>query len=95
MAKSTWRFLSTQAADAAEGLKRGIIEGEKLVEMMAFGSFYKLSSTAFVTFKSRVTTAIARQMLISHDDMQVSSTLIFLLSSQNIRLTVAYFLHAS
>ena len=71
MAKSTWRFLSTQASDAAEGLKRGIIEGEKLVEMMAWGSFYKLSSTAFVTFRSRVTTAIARQMLISHDDMQV------------------------
>lgn len=73
MAKSSWRFVSTQARDAAEGLKLGIIEGEKLVEMMAFGSFYKLSSTAFVTFKSRITTSIARQMLISHDDMQISA----------------------
>jgi hypothetical protein len=94
MAKSTWRFLSTQAADAAEGLKRGIIEGEKLVEMMAFGSFYKLSSTAFVTFKSRVTTAIARQMLISHDDMQVRTTLFLTIIPIYIRLTISsYCMH--
>ena len=37
------------------------------------GAYYKYSSTAFVTFTNRVSESIAKQLLLSHDNMEVSS----------------------
>lgn len=51
---------------------RGAIEVERTLEMLLMGAYYKYSSTAFVTFKSRVTESIAYQMLLSHDTMEIS-----------------------
>lgn len=44
------------------GMLRGVLEVERAFEMLALGAFYKYSSTAFVTFNSRVTEAIAQQV---------------------------------
>lgn len=62
---------------AKEGLKsaevatksalRGVLEATRALELLTFGAYYKISSTAFVTFKSRIASASAQQMLLSHD----------------------------
>ena len=41
------------------GALRGIIEVERALEMLTLGAYYKYSSTAFVTFNSRITESIA------------------------------------
>ena len=51
---------------------KAISELERTIEMITFGAFYKYSSTAFVTFKSRITESIAQQMLLSHDAMEIN-----------------------
>ena len=45
---------------------------ERALEMLTLGAYYKYSSTAFVTFNSRITESIAQQMLLSHDAMEIS-----------------------
>lgn len=57
---------------AGNGALRGMIEIERMVEMVMLGAYYKYSSTAFVTFKSRVTESIAQQMVLSHDSMEIN-----------------------
>lgn len=44
---------------------------ERVFEMLTMGAYYKYSSTAFVTFNSRVTESIAQQMLLSHDALDI------------------------
>ena len=44
-------------------------EMERVAEMLVLGAYYKMSSTAFVTFNSRVTKIVAYKMLLSHDQV--------------------------
>jgi len=68
IAKVGWE----QTKIAGSGALRGIIEVERAFEMLTLGAYYKYSSTAFVTFNSRITESIAQQMLLSHDAMEVN-----------------------
>eukprot|EP00981_Chlorochromonas_danica_P010656 scaffold3296_cov159-Ochromonas_danica.AAC.23 len=61
-----------QTKIAGSGALRGIVEIERAIEMVMLGAYYKYSSTAFVTFQSRVTESIAQQMLLSHDSMEIN-----------------------
>eukprot|EP01031_Cornospumella_fuschlensis_P031102 gene31102-37587_t len=58
---------------AGRGAVRGLVEIERAIEMVMLGAYYKYSSTAFVTFTNRVSESIAKQLLLSHDNMEVSS----------------------
>jgi hypothetical protein len=40
--------------------------------MLMFGAYVKYSSTAFVTFKSRISESIAQQMLLSMDALEIN-----------------------
>jgi hypothetical protein len=40
--------------------------------MIVLGAYYKYSSTAFVTFKSRMAETIAQQMLLTNDAMEIN-----------------------
>jgi len=60
-----------QTIMAGSGAFRGVIEAERAFELLTLGAYYKYSSTAFVTFRSRVTESIAQQMLLSHDCMEI------------------------
>ncbi|KAJ1387537.1 hypothetical protein B484DRAFT_409874, partial [Ochromonadaceae sp. CCMP2298] len=53
---------------------RGVCEVVRALELLTFGAYYRVSSTAFVTFKSRVAKCQAQQMLLSHEhySMKVS-----------------------
>lgn len=48
------------------GALRGMLEATRAVELLTIGAFYHTSSTAFVTFNSRVSKSISYQMLLSH-----------------------------
>jgi hypothetical protein len=52
---------------AAKGALRGVLEATRALELLTFGAHYKVSSTAFVTFKSRTAKCCASQMLLSHE----------------------------
>lgn len=52
---------------AAKGALRGVLEATRAIELLTFGARYRVSSTAFVTFKSRVAKCSAHQMLLSHE----------------------------
>lgn len=60
---------------AAKGALRGVLEATRALEMLTFGAQYRVSSTAFVTFKSRVAKCSSHQMLLSHEyySMEVQS----------------------
>lgn len=60
------------ASDVRSGVFQAGLEAERFFEMLTLGAYYKYSSTAFVTFKSRVTQSVAQQMLISHDSMEIN-----------------------
>jgi Cytosolic domain of 10TM putative phosphate transporter len=45
---------------------------EGALEMLLVGAYYKYSSTAFVTFKTRTAETIAHQMLLSHETMEIN-----------------------
>ena len=51
---------------------RGVLEVERAAELVFLGAFNKYSTTAFVTFNSRVTESIANQMLLSHESLEIS-----------------------
>ena len=55
------------------GAWKGCVEIERTFEMLTFGAYIKYSSTAFVTFKSRVSRCTAAQMLLSHDHMEIKN----------------------
>ena len=52
---------------AAKGALRGVLEATRALELLTFGAQYRVSSTAFVTFKSRVAKCSSHQMLLSHE----------------------------
>ena len=54
------------------GAFKSVIEVERAFEMLTFGAYYKYSTTAFVTFNSRITESICYQMMLSHDAMEIS-----------------------
>jgi hypothetical protein len=43
-----------------------LLEGIRAIELLTVGAYYKTSSTAFVTFNSRVFKTIAHQSFLSH-----------------------------
>lgn len=59
---------------ATKGALRGVLEATRALELLTFGAYYKTSTTAFVTFNSRVPVSSAQQMLLSHEHsaMEVS-----------------------
>lgn len=60
---------------AAKGALRGVLEATRALELLTFGAQYRVSTTAFVTFKTRKAAASCHQMLLSHEyyTMEVSS----------------------
>ena len=54
------------ATIATKGALRGVLEGIRAVELLTVGAYYKTSSTAFVTLKSRVAECSSHQMFLSH-----------------------------
>ena len=60
-----------QSKIAGIGALRGVLEMERAFEMLTVGAYYKFSSTAFVTFKTRMAETIAHQMLLTNDAMEV------------------------
>lgn len=70
-AKSGGREAWAQTKVAGTGALRGVIEAERAMEMILFGSYYKYSSTAFVTFKTRTAETITNQLMLDHDSMQI------------------------
>ena len=52
---------------ASKGAVKGLLEASRTLELLTFGAYYRTSSTAFVTFTSRIATASAYQMLLSHE----------------------------
>lgn len=44
---------------------------ERAFEMLTLGAYYKYSSTAFVTFRTRMAETIAHQMLLTNDMMEI------------------------
>ena len=54
------------------GALRGVLEVERAFEMLTLGAYYKYSSTAFVTFRTRMAETIAYQMLLTNDMMEIS-----------------------
>ena len=54
------------------GALRGVLEVERAFEMLTLGAYYKYSSTAFVTFRTRMAETIAHQMLLTNDMMEIS-----------------------
>lgn len=55
------------AKAAGHGALRGMMEATKTIEMLTLGAYYRTSSTAFVTFNTRVAKSVAYQMLLSHE----------------------------
>jgi hypothetical protein len=49
-----------------------MLEVERAAELLFIGAYNKYSTTAFVTFNSRVTESIAQQMMLSHNSMEIS-----------------------
>lgn len=62
----------TQTKLAGYGAYQSFLEVERAFEMLTFGAYYKYSTTAFVTFNSRITESICHQMMLSHDAMEIS-----------------------
>lgn len=60
---------------AAKGALRGVLEATRALELLTFGAQYRVSTTAFVTFKTRKAASSCHQMLLSHEyyTMEVTS----------------------
>jgi len=52
---------------ATYGALKGIKEATRALEYLTLGAYYRISSTAFVTFKSRFISCCSLQMLLSHE----------------------------
>ena len=59
--------LANTARIAGKGALKGVLQATRTLEMLTVGAYYKISSTGFVTFKSRVATSSSLQMLLSHE----------------------------
>eukprot|EP00981_Chlorochromonas_danica_P012618 scaffold5218_cov150-Ochromonas_danica.AAC.10 len=55
------------AEQATQGVLKGVLQATRALEYLTIGSSYRVSSTAFVTFQSRVAALSACQLLLSHD----------------------------
>lgn len=54
---------------ATKGAFKGMMEAKRTLELLTFGEYYRVSSTAFVTFRSRVAKCASHQMLLSHQHL--------------------------
>ena len=54
---------------ATKGALKGMMEAKKTLELLTFGEYYRISSTSFVTFRSRVSKSTSHQMLLSHEHL--------------------------
>ena len=72
IAKEVAKVGIEQTKLAVKGAIKGVTEAERMLENVTLGAKYKYASTAFVTFKSRLSQSIAYQMLLSHDGMEIS-----------------------
>ena len=76
--ENTRSILAAESVAAAEIAKERAVksmqEAKKALESLTVRNYFRMSSTAFVTFTSRVSAGVAHQMLLSHDnhDMQVT-----------------------
>lgn len=52
---------------ALKGALKGMLEATRTLELLTVGAYYRTSTTAFVTLKSRVSTNLSHQMLLSHE----------------------------
>ena len=60
------------AKSAGQGVLQGMLEMEKRLEYLTLGAYLRESSTAFVTFNSRSSKAIAHQVVVSHDGLVIT-----------------------
>lgn len=73
--KATVREGIVTASATGEGAAKVITEASDALKLLLVGSEYMVSSTAFVTFKTRVSCSQCTQMFLSHDyhDLQVTA----------------------
>ncbi len=68
--RNTIQTLAKSGFSAVSGVTRttlhGILEASRTLELLTVGAYYNVSSTAFVTFSSRVTVCQAQKLLLSH-----------------------------
>ncbi|RYG67263.1 hypothetical protein EON64_07835, partial [archaeon] len=57
---------------ATKGVLRGVLEATRALELLTIGAYYRISSTAFVTFRSRVSALAACNILLSHEYYRMS-----------------------
>lgn len=67
----TQYYRTTPDSFLLRGALRGVLEVERAFEMLTLGAYYKYSSTAFVTFRTRMAETIAHQMLLTNDMMEI------------------------
>ena len=76
--ENTRTTLAAESVAAAELAKEAalqkLLEAKKVLGSLTVRNYFRMSSTAFVTFTSRVSAGVAHQMLLSHDnhEMQVA-----------------------
>lgn len=59
---------------ATKGALRGVYEATRALELLTLGAYYKTSSTAFITFKTRFSACCCQQMLLSHEHYMIDVT---------------------
>ena len=57
---------------AGKGAISSLLEATRTLELLTLGAYYSTSSTAFVTFSSRVAKSVSYQMLLSHEFYKMS-----------------------
>ena len=60
------------ARSTGRGVLKGVLEMEKQIELATFGAYFKTTSTAFVTFRTRSARSVCYQSTLSHDEMRIS-----------------------
>lgn len=75
VAESSVGTLAKEAQTASKTAAKTVLEATRRLELATLGAHYQTSTTAFITFKSRVAKAAAHQMLLSHEffTMEVKS----------------------
>jgi hypothetical protein len=59
---------------ATKGALRGVYEATRALELLTIGAYYRTSSTAFITFKTRLSSCCCQQMLLSHEHYMIEVT---------------------
>lgn len=59
---------------ATRGALRGVYEATRALELLTLGAYYRTSSTAFITFKTRFSSCCCQQMLLSHEHYMIDVT---------------------